>query len=145
MFIVPFFAKDSVKSSAGFSIETVWVFLTEGGTSVWETEEKSCSNKFIIDNYLTPNGLFGKVWKTTTNTLFFEINLNLTKIEDFYSWTDFLKTESPIPEQTELFRPFIWVGGGGKDDDWGWIEECQGVSLGKFGNLANLWEGLRSS
>lgn len=154
MFIVPFFIKDSVESSVGFSIQTAWVFLTAGGTTVWETDEtkeSQCSEKFIIDNYLKPNGFVGKVWKKTKKTLFFEINLSSTNIENFYSWSDFLKKESHIPEQIELFRPFIWIGCGSgsesneSDNDWGWVEECREVSLGKFGTLADLWEGLRSS
>jgi hypothetical protein len=46
----------------------------------------------------------------------------------------------------DIFRPFIWVDSeDNKEDDWGWREECQGVSFGKFGTLEDLWEGLRSS
>jgi hypothetical protein len=150
MFIVPFFKKNSVKSSAGFDIQTVWVFLTAGGTTIWETEETNdakCSEKFVIENYLTPNGFIGKVFKKTKKTLFFEINLEATNIDNFYSWSDFLKKESPIPDQLELFRPFLWIGDAAaevdEENDWGWMEECREVSLGKFGTLADLWDGLR--
>jgi hypothetical protein len=67
-------------------------------------------------------------------------------MQDFYSWSDFLKKEETVPMNMDIFRPFIWVDSeDNKEDDWGWREECQGVSFGKFGTLEDLWEGLRSS
>lgn len=114
---------------------TLWIFLSNG--IVWETDEEKCSEKFILDNYLTPNGFFGKVRKIIGKTLYFEIN-EKTNIDNFYTWTEFLKKEVEIPK-VDLFRPFIWLGESiGQKDDWGWYEECEQVSLGKI-NLLEVW------
>jgi hypothetical protein len=127
MLIVPYFPiKD----------KTLWVFLS-GGTAVWETDEAKCSEKFIVDNYLTPNGLFGKVKKFTKTTLFFELD-NRTNINNFYTWSEFLEKEAPIPN-VDIFRPFIWLGDViGERDEWGWYEVCEEVYVGKIG-LIDLW------
>ena len=118
---------------------TLWIFLSNG--IVWETDEEKCSEKFILDNYLTPNGLFGKS-KIIGNTLFCELN-EKTDINNFYTWTEFLKKEAEIPK-VDLFRPFCWVGDSiGEKDDWGWYEECEEVTLGKA-KLIDLWSGVKA-
>jgi len=117
---------------------TLWLFLSNGKT-VWETDEEICSQKFILDNYLTPNGLFGKV-KIIGKTLYCELN-EKTNINNFYTWTEFLQKGAEI-SKVDLFRPFTWVGEVlGEKDDWGWYEECEQVSLGKAG-LINLWTDI---
>jgi hypothetical protein len=124
----------------GKSLWTLWLFLSNGKT-VWETDEEKCSEKFILDNYLTPNGLFGKS-KIIGNTLFCELN-EKTDINNFYTWTEFLKKEAEIPK-VDLFRPFCWVGDSiGEKDDWGWYEECEEVTLGKA-KLIDLWSGVKA-
>ena len=142
MLIVPY----SLKKESEGSLWTIWLFLSNGQT-VWETDEENCSEQFILDNYLTPNGLFGKVRKIIGGTLYFELN-DKTNIDNFYTWTEFLQkgAEKEIP-QIDLFRPFVWLGEVdiGKRDDWGWYEECEKVSLGKI-SLIQLWieiAGLR--
>lgn len=137
MLIVPYKLQDENKC-----LWTLWLFLSNGKT-VWETDEENCSEQFILDNYLTPNGLFGKV-KIIGKTLYFELN-EKTNIDNFYTWTEFLKQESEIPK-VDLFRPFTWIGESiGEKDQWGWYEECEQVSLGKVG-LIEIWTtvaGLR--
>jgi hypothetical protein len=137
MLIVPYKLQQE-----GKSLWTLWIFLSNGKT-VWETDEEKCSEKFILENYLTPNGLFGKS-KIIGNTLFCELN-EKTNIENFYTWTEFLKKEVEIPK-LDLFRPFCWVGDSiGEKDDWGWYEECEEVTLGKA-KLIQIWTtiaGLR--
>jgi len=120
------------------AIWTLWLFLSNGKT-VWETDEEKCSEKFILDNYLRPNGLFGKT-KIIGNTLYCELN-EKTNINNFYTWTEFLQKEVDIPK-VDLFRPFCWVGEAlGKKDDWGWYEECEQVTLGKAG-LLQIWTSV---
>jgi len=124
----------------GKSLWTLWLFLSNGKT-VWETDEEKCSEQFIQDNYLTPNGLFGKS-KIIGNTLFCELN-EKTDINNFYTWTEFLQKEAEIPK-VDLFRPFCWVGDSiGEKDDWGWYEECEEVTLGKA-KLIDLWSGVKA-
>lgn len=135
MLIVPYKLQQNNKS-----LWTLWVFLSNG-TTIWETDEEKSSEKFILDNYLTPNGLFGK-GKIIGNILYFELN-EKTNIDNFYTWTEFLQKEAEIPK-VDLFRPFTWVGESiGEKDDWGWYEECEQVSLGKVG-LINLWVAVKS-
>lgn len=130
MLIVPYKLQNE-----GKSLWTLWIFLSNG-KSVWETDEEKCSQQFIVDNYLTPNGLFGKV-KIIGNTLYCELN-EKTDINNFYTWTEFLKKEVEIPK-VDLFRPFIWLGESiAQRDDWGWYEECEQISLGKI-NLLEVW------
>lgn len=140
MFIVPYFIRKPLEST-DFKVSTLWIFLS-GGKTVWETDEAKCSEKFMIDNYLTPNGLLGKVHKTTKTTLFFELD-ERTQIDNFYTWTEFLKTNSEIPA-VDIFRPFVWLGNSklGEKDEWGWYEECEQISLGKFGSLIDIWTGV---
>ena len=137
MLIVPYILR--VEPQA---LTTLWIFLSNGKT-VWETDEEICTEKFIIDNYLTPNGLFGKVRKIVNGTLYFELN-EKTKIDKFYTWTEFLQKEIEIPK-VDLFRPFIWLGDTiGERDDWGWYEECEQICLGKIG-LIEIWNAVKNS
>jgi hypothetical protein len=118
-------------------IWTLWIFLSNG--LLWETDEEKCSEKFILENYLTPNGFFGK-GKIIGKTFYFELN-EKTNISNFYTWTDFLEKEAEIPK-VDLFRPFVWVGEAlGQKDDWGWYEECEQVSLGKS-SLLEVWTSV---
>ncbi len=122
-------------------IWTLWIFLSNG--LLWETDEEICSEKFILDNYLTPNGFFGKS-TIIGKILYFELN-EKTNMNNFYTWTEFLKKEAEIPK-IDLFRPFTWLGEViGEKDEWGWYEECEQVSLGKA-SLLQIWTqvaGLR--
>lgn len=124
------------------SLWTLWVFLSKG--VLWETDEEICSGQFIIDNYLTPNGFFGTIRKIVNGAVYFELDCR-TKINNFYTWSEFLEKETEIP-QIDLFRPFFWVGEElGDRDDWGWQEECEEISLGRL-NLSQVWvdvAGLR--
>lgn len=140
MFIVPYFTRNPLVNS-DFKLTTLWIFLS-GGVNIWETDEQNCSEEFIIDNYLTPNGIYGKVRKMTKTTLFFEID-ERTNIDSFYTMSDFLKNNMEITP-VDMFRPFVWLGDSnvGERDEWGWYEECERVSLGKFGNLGELWTSI---
>jgi hypothetical protein len=65
-----------------------------------------------------------------------------TDFSDLYKWSEFLQEAKDIPDVFVL-RPFIWIGNKpGECDEWGWREECEGVSLGRFGTLADLWSML---
>ena len=74
MLIVPYKLKRE-----GSQLWTLWIFLSNGKT-VWETDEEICSQKFILDNYLTPNGLFGKV-KIIGKTLYCELNEKILELQ----------------------------------------------------------------
>lgn len=133
MFIVPYYI-ETTKSQFEFKLTTLWLFLTNEGTTVWETDEKKPTADFILREYLTPNGFYGKVKCIKENTLYFEIDTEKTKIQNFYNWIDDLTNE-------EVWRPFFYVS----DNDfskncWGWKEMNETNMLGSFGSIERIWE-----
>jgi len=155
MYIVPYYLEESVQTSpklgggaaapttlSEFKLWKAWVFLVNGGKQVWETEEP-CSVKEVVANYLTPNGFLGKVVHSTKTCVYFKIDRAMN-LSDLYSWKEFLERAEDIPD-VPVLRPVIWVGDKpGVKDDWGWSEQCAEVSLGKYGTLEKLWQGLVS-
>jgi hypothetical protein len=141
MFIIPYYLDETVKSSSDFKLWKVWVFLVNGGKQVWETDEP-CTTQETIDNYLTPNGFVGQ-HTFYKGSLYFKIDKSMN-LSDLHNWKDFLEKAEDIPD-VPVLRPLIWVGDKpGVKDDWGWSEQCAEVSLGKYGTLETLWQGLVS-
>jgi hypothetical protein len=139
MFIIPYYLDETVKSSSDFKLWKVWVFLVNGGKQVWETDEP-CTTQETIDNYLTPNGFVGQ-HTFYKGSLYFKIDKSMN-LSDLHNWKDFLEKAEDIPD-VPVLRPLIWVGDKpGVKDDWGWSEQCAEVSLGKYGTLETLWQGL---
>lgn len=119
--------------------------MVNGGKAVWETDEKSIGANEVVKEYLEPNSLFGNVKFCDSNVLLFEIDTKRTKFSDFYNWNDML--DGRVADSAELWRPWMWVGDtemGGKDS-WGWKQEMETLSLGKFGTADTLWQLLKRS
>jgi hypothetical protein len=142
MFIIPYFVKNELESISEFKIWNAWVFLASGGSAVWETDE-DCGESEIVDIYLKPNGFVGRVTSVTANCLYYELNPSAMDMKNYYMWSDSFDSEANV------FRPFIWLGAANPfdpstslRDQWGWFEECEMISLGKYGNAADLWTGL---
>jgi len=137
MFIVPYYIEAPVQLD--FKLWKAWVFLANGGTHVWE---ESCTSKEAIADYLKPNGFTGKSrYDKKKDTLFMEISPT-TDFSELYTWMEFLKEGKDIPKEF-ILRPLTWIGESpGLMDDWGWKDQCQEVSLGKFGTMADLWDGI---
>lgn len=145
MFIVPYYIEKSLESKI-FTTWKAWVFLANGGTEVWMSEaDKDAADetqKDIIANYLTPNGFTGKTrYDKKTDCLYMEIS-SQTNFSDLYTWTEFIKEAKDIPKEF-ILRPFVWIGDSpGASDEWGWREQCEKVSLGSYGSIATLWDGI---
>ena len=94
--------------------------MTGAGQNIWETEEDTITKKQLIDNYLTPNGIFGEI--------VLKGSVWIVKVSD----------------KTNISEFFIWLGDKepGVEDDWGWDEECSLTRLGKFGSVLDLWKIL---
>jgi hypothetical protein len=129
MFIIPFY-----KSLETPAINILWLFLIDKGNKVWKTDEQKPTMKFVIKEYLEPNGLVGKC-TLIKDVLFVEvptINFN-----EFYKYTD------SLPEGVEeVWRPFFMTLGAG------WEEEAEKHSLGEFGSVQRIWKmihGLKTS
>ena len=143
MFIIPYYIEEPKETAhkSDCKVWKAWVFLSKGGTQVWETDE-ACSVKEVVDSYLTPNGFVGEVSHKTKTCVYFRIQKDKTNLSDLYTWKEFLEKDQDIPD-VPVLRPFIWVGDAiGVKDDWGWSEQCAEVSLGKYGTLLNLWTAL---
>ena len=142
MFIIPYSFDSCVNSSTGCKVWKVSVFLTKGGTEIWETDH-DMSDQEIIDTYLTPNGFVGE-GISKNGTFYFKLKKELTNFSDLYTWTEFLEKEQDIPD-VPILRPFLWIGDEiGVKDDWGWADQCKEIQLGRYGTLLTLWSELSS-
>ena len=143
MFIVPYYIEKPLKSKL-FTTWKAWVFLGNGGTQVWTSEEGESSKhqKEVINNYLAPNGFAGKTrYDKKANCLYMEITPT-TDFSDLYTWSEMLKEAKDIPKEF-ILRPFVWIGDSpGTSDEWGWREQCEKVCLGAYGSIATLWDGI---
>jgi len=147
MFIIPYYIEKPVKSKL-FTTWKAWVFMANGGKELWiseanEANEASEKVKDVVANYLTPNGFTGKTRHDKKgNCLYMEISQN-TDFSDLYTWGEMLKDAKDIPNEF-ILRPFVWIGDSpGAVDEWGWREQCESVSLGPYGTIATLWDGLK--
>ena len=143
MFIVPYYIEKPIKSKL-FTTWKAWVFLGNGGTEVWMSEdgESSKHQKEVINNYLAPNGFAGKTrYDKKANCMYMEITPT-TDFSDLYTWAEMLKEAKDIPKEF-ILRPFVWIGDSpGTADEWGWREQCEKVCLGAYGSIATLWDGI---
>lgn len=139
MFIIPYYLDEPIKSSSEFKLWKASVFLVKGGTEVWETDEP-CNVDETINNYLIPNGFVGE-HKFYKGSLYIKIDKNMD-FSNLYTWKEFLEKAEDI-SNVPVLRPLFWVGDKpGVKDDWGWSEQCAEVSLGKYGSLETLWQGI---
>jgi len=107
--------------------------MTKGGTKFWETDEPSLTQKELVNLYLHPNGFYGKMKSVKENIAYFEIDSKATHMADFYTWTDFLEKGEPIPQNLDIWRPFLWLGDKEKEkDEWGWETEVKQTMIQKF-------------
>ncbi len=123
---------------------TAWIFLTEGGTKLWKTDEDNLTNKEILEQYLTPNGFHGRVKCAKGDVLYYEVNPDAMNMNDFYSWTEFLASGRTPSTDIDIWRPFFWLGEKpglpGQDDEFLWRAEMK--SVGKLAFLDDFWSAV---
>jgi hypothetical protein len=146
MFLIPYRLQPSQSSETNFTLSTLWVFTTKGGTSLWETDEDTCTEEEILKEYLHANGFKGRGHGVKGGCYLFEVDPCQTPLSDFYSWTDFLQMNKPIPKDCDVWRPFVWVDTEalGTTNEWGWNTESEKETLGAFGTVRTLWELIRT-
>jgi hypothetical protein len=156
MWIIPFYRAQTTGAAARFPFQTIQVFLSNGGTTVWSTEpDEPTTSKYIEETYLHPNGLFGRLHRVEKEGIcYVEIDRARTALSDFYTWNEFLKRGEAVQTDVDLWRPFAWlgaVGGGGaktnnnekqEEESWGWATHAAKLSLGGFGSVERLWKHL---
>jgi hypothetical protein len=137
MYILPYVLEDYKQGTSEFAIRTLWLFLTQHGKSVWETDEKGkVSQSFVVKEYLHANGFYGTVTCVKKNTLFFKVDPSKTNMDNFYMWND-----EEVGEE-EVWRPFFWIDNKTMENNqhWGWKEQTQKLGLGSFGSLDIIWD-----
>ncbi len=147
MFLIPYVLHRTSHEKAQFQMWIVWVFLSEGGTHVWQTDEESPTQDFVLSEYFEPNGMFGQVKLFTESVCLYEIDPARTQFSDFYMWQDFLQKQQPIPKTCDVWRPFFWIGTKefGTQDEWQWQAEAENLVLPNYGPVSQLWETLRQA
>lgn len=140
MYLLPYKLE---KISLNPPVWRLWVFMTAGGKQVWETDAEDSEKPVdtLVQEYCIENELLGSVKKSNDEVILYELE---TLGSSFYTWNDFLvKNQSPTTD-SEVWRPFFWIGEmPGKEDEYEWLTACQKISLGKFGTLDKLWLVLR--
>lgn len=148
MWIVPYILSKSSPTTK-FPLTSAWIFLTDGGTAVWqtesieseETEQKECADT-VYKEYCVENGLLGTpFYSERLDTLFIKIDTTQTKLSDFYLWSDFLQKSQTPPADSQVWRPFFWLGPStAPADSFGWRVCADKTVLGSFGPVTQLWD-----
>lgn len=125
--------------------------MSEGGTKLWKTDEDTLSNKDIIEQYLVPNGFYGRVISppvskqsvskasAKSGVLYYEVNPDMMNMSDFYTWTEFLASGNVPTSDIDIWRPFLWLGDTpGGDDEYLWRAEVK--SAAKVSFLDDFWQ-----
>ena len=144
MLLLPYVLHKVSHEKAQFQMWILWVFLTNGGTHVWETDEETPDQEFVVSEYLEPNGFLGTVKLFTKNVCLYEIDPAKTNFSDFYLWNDFLRKNEEIPAGCDIWRPFFWIGTRelGRKDEWQWDNEAADLVLPNFGSVSMLWQTI---
>ena len=108
MYIIPFYTKKKDGEITNtISLTVAWVFMKNGGKQIWKTEKEDESIKTVVQEYLVENGFIGNVRDIVENCLFYEIDTQKTKMDNFYRW---LEDES-IDETVDIWRPWFFFTG----------------------------------
>ena len=147
MYLVPYVLHKVSHEKAQFQMWILWVFLSHGGTHVWETDEENPDQDFVVSEYLEPNGFFGEMKSFENNICLFEIDPAKTHFSDFYLWNEFLRKNQEIPGGCDIWRPFFWIGTRdyGSQDEWQWETEAAELVLPNFGPVSTLWNAVRET
>lgn len=148
MYLLPYILQKG-RSTASVPVWTAWVFLTNGGTQVWKTDEAELDTETIMREYMEPNGFVGCVKGVVGDAVYVEVDSGpgRTCMADFYLLTDFLKKGTPPPASLDIWRPLVWVGEQPGPDrahtqSWAWDTVAADISLGSFGTIQKFWSGL---
>ncbi len=128
MYILPYVLDKQKASQSEFCIKTLWLFLSQRGKSLWETDETTpLTREFVQDEYLTPNGFLGSIREFNETFCLFEVDQTRTNIKDFYMWLE--KTAS---EEDTVWRPFFQITG---NESYAWEEQAKQHILGTSGTV----------
>lgn len=133
MYLIPYIHESNFEGQSEFKVQTLWLFLAERGTKVWQTDEDGeLTQDYIIDEYFTPNDIFGRIRYFSKDICLFEVDCLKTKIEDFWMWLDEKAKEDDI-----VWRPFFMIQG---NENYAWEEQTEKHILGSFGSIQQIWK-----
>ena len=101
MKVLPFFLK---RVQGQLQMVHLSLFLSNGGRTLWQTDEASLSQKDLEREYLLLNGLIPSKVIVEKDTAFVQIDPTQTKLADFYSWEEAYKH----PQKPECWRSFYF-------------------------------------
>lgn len=137
MYILPF-TQIPLKAS-GFEATTLWLFLVNGGTQIWKTDEECSEEEEAVREYLEPNGFRGVSRGVWEDCLLYEVEAEVMK--GFYTWTDMLADRENL-KYIDVWRPFLLL----KDPEYCWKEQTDTLPLAPpFQTLGDLLAVLRQA
>lgn len=101
MKVVPFYLN---QKQSQLTITNLTLFLSNGGKSIWQTEEATVTEKQLKEDYLEPNGFVWKRIVQTPTCFFVEIDSKKTSLQDFYTWEEAQKSGKRV----ECWRSFYF-------------------------------------
>jgi hypothetical protein len=107
MYIIPYYTVNK-KVHTNIDVRVVWIFMSNNGMNYWRTEDSDAkkSVKDVVQEYCIENGFVGNVKAIENGKIYYEIDLEKTKVNNFYRWL-----ENNIPEDADLWRPFFLFEG----------------------------------
>jgi hypothetical protein len=110
MYIIPYFFGSPIDFKPDGNLHSLWIFMTEGGTQFWKTDESDSkkSADILVTEYLTENEFRGSLTGVKGDCLFFQVDRHATKLTSFYTWPEGFGVD------TEGWRPFFWLTDSGK-------------------------------
>lgn len=89
MFIIPFFARTSLTSLCAWKLVPITIFLENRGKNLYRL-----SNDENADDWLQENGFFKKQSWQENEFMFVEVDVDRTKLKDFYSFEQLTSTQT---------------------------------------------------
>jgi hypothetical protein len=116
-------------NSKEFDANVLWLFMSEGGQTLWETDETDPD--ILIREHLLENGFRGDFKGVKEGVCLFEVEPGCMR--DFYT---ILNAED---DSADVWRPFFLVN----SPDYGW--DTQISSLGTVGHIIKIINGLKTT
>jgi hypothetical protein len=147
MKVVPYIYTQS-STDAGLKIHKINVFLSRGGSAIWQTDETGpLTETFIQEEYLIPNGLISRSVRLdqTKGIAWIEVDTDKTKLSDFYTWAEVLKNPTIAASKPECWRPYYFFVDADQNDWWTPRELSVEAEVQDLGNSSILLKEITSN
>jgi hypothetical protein len=147
MKLVPYIYTQGV-SESGLTIHKISVFLTRGGTAIWQTDEVGPqSEEFLQEEYLLPNGLYSRSCSIDKikDIAWVEIDVTKTNLADFYTWTEVLTNPKVAAAKPECWRSYYFFIDTDTNHWWTPRELSVEADIQDLGNASLLFNAIQAS